>query len=324
MKPWLKITLGILLSVFIIAFIIVWDTVIKERIDSVDVVVVRPGVIIDKHEVIARDKLIVEKRKQSTLIEGSVFKMEDVIGYEANRTIYGNEILSERDVNFVSFSPNAEKGEAIRPIPNEWIYASPSTIRREDYIDFYLFKPVDNQAAGEEKEASVNINYQGLSPEQKVKLEEMQKERKEANDQYKEEREKIATDKHLEVEADSISLEEIEKSLQEDEAIVKGKETRDSQQDITRKRILNELTLSETEWKSLINQGEIPVLVDIPIIYVKDGSGNEIQNGEESTEEKRLTATGTVTDLEVILTEDEYRLIKDYMEQGYRLYITYN
>ncbi|MFP7442559.1 MULTISPECIES: SAF domain-containing protein [Bacillus] len=326
MKPWLKITLGVLLSVFVIAFIIVWDTVIKDKIDSVEVAIVRPGVVIEKNQVITKDLLMMEQRNRATLVEGTVYKMDDVVGYEAKQKLYGNSILSERDVEFIPFTPDPEKGEAIRPIPASWIYASPSTIRRKDHIDFYLFRP-----EGDTAKPSVNVNYQGLSPEQKAKLEEANAERELENEKYKKERIDIAEQKQVEVPSDSESLEDVAATLEKTEELfskvestIKGEEIPGSEQEAYRNRIMNDLNLTEDEWKNLIEFGDIPLLVDIPIIYVKDGAGNEIQNGENSTEEKRLTSTGPVTDLEVILTEDEYRQMKKYMEQGYRLYISYN
>ncbi|MFE8703936.1 hypothetical protein ACFYKX_25520 [Cytobacillus sp. FJAT-54145] len=327
MKPWVKITLGVLLSVLIIVFIIVWDTIIKDRIDSVEVVIVRPGVVIEKHEQITNDKIMVEKRNRSTLVEGVVFGKEinDVVGYEAKQQLYGNSIISKRSIEFVSFSPNAQEGESIRPIPNEWIYASPSTLRRKDKIDFYLFAPnlIDDRKSV--------MQYQGLSPEQQAKLEKLNDELEKENQEYEKERNEIATDKDVEVKEEETILEDVNKSMEKVDQLteaaattIKGEKIKGSHQDAVRKRVMENLGLTDAEWTSLTENGDIPVLVDIPIIYVKDGSGNEILNGENSSEENRLNSTGLVTDLEVILNEDEYRLIKKYMEKGYKLYITYN
>lgn len=333
MKPWMKITSGILLSALVIAFIILWDTVIKERIDSVDVVIVRPGVVIEQNEVITDDKLMVEKRNKATLVEGTVYAptINDVIGYEAKQKLYGNTILSERDVEFTRFAPKAEKGESIRPIPNEWIYAAPSTIRRKDYIDFYLFKPIKD---GEFREAS--LSYNGLSPEQQAQIKKINDQIEKENEKYKEERENIAKDKNVEVEKDEKTLqevqEEVKETLEKAEEIMAvdpeveeiGEKIKNTHQDAVREKVMKKLGISDEEWITLTESGEIPLLVDVPIIYVKDGTGNEIQNGENSTEEERLNSTGQITNLEVILNEDQYRSIKKYMEMGYKLYITYN
>lgn len=333
MKPWMKIASGVLLSVLVIAFIILWDTVIKERIDSEDVVIVRPGIVIEKNEILTSKKLMIEKRNKATLVEGTVYAetMDNIIGYEAKQKLYGNTILSERDVEFISFAPEPEKGESIRPIPNAWIYAAPSTIRRKDYIDFYLFRPV--------KEGEVpknNFAYQGLSPEQQAQIKKINEQIEKENEKYKEEREKIAKTKGVEVEEEEKTLTEVQESVQETlekveqelssepEVEVKGKKIKNSNQDAIREKVMKELNISEEDWIALTESGDIPLLVDVPIIYVKDGTGNEIQNGDNSSEEERLTTTGQITNLEVILNEDQYRSIKKYMEMGYKLYITYN
>jgi hypothetical protein len=331
MKPWVKITLGVTLSLFIIGFIILWDTVIKDRIDSIEVVIVRPGEIIEKNETISDEKLMIEKRNRSSLIEGVVYgnEIDSLIGYEAKQALYGNMIVSSRFVDFEGLSPSSSRGEAIRPVPNEWIYASPSTIRRKDYIDFYLFKPEEML-----KEESLNgenqVEFKGLSPEQQLKLKELYEQINQENEQYQSEREKIALDKEVEILEDeqTVSTEDLFKEIDsvtnEIDAVIKGEKLPETHQERQRERIREALGISQQEWTLLVKNGEIPMLVDIPIIYVKDGAGNEILNGENSSQEERLTATGSISDLEVLLNEDEYRLLKGYMELGYKIYITYN
>jgi hypothetical protein len=326
MKPSVKIFIGLSLFIFTIAFIVIWDTMIKDRIDSVEVLVVRPGVVIEKNEVITEDKIAIEKRNRSTLIEGVVYPEElgSIIGYEAKQALYGNSIFSFRYIDENTLTPDAAKGEAVRPIPNEWIYASPSTLRRKDYIDLYLFSPEDMM------QFNPRLNFKGLSPEQEIKLKELAQQTEEENKKYQKERERIAEDKDVEIleDTDSIDTEElnekIDMALEDLEATEKGEKITNTHQERQRERIMKTLNLTEDEWLDLVEYGEIPILVDIPIIYAKDGSGNEILNGVNSTEEERFTSTGTISDLEVVLNEDEYRLLKKYMEFGYKLYITYN
>jgi hypothetical protein len=328
MKPWLKITIGLSLFIFTIIFIIVWDTMIKDRLDTTSVVVVRPGVTIEKNEIITESKLIIEKRNRSTLIEGSVFaeEMSSIIGYEAKQQLFGNTIFSERYVDFELLEPEPKKGEAIRPIPSSWIYARPSTLRRKDYIDFYLFKPEGMMMANPKQ------YYEGLSPEQRLVLDEVDRQLKLENEKYQDEREGIAEEKGIDVIKDDSNilketaelLEEIELATEKVDATIKGEKITGTDQEIIRNGIMKSLNLSNEEWLQFVEYGEIPILVDIPIVYAKDGSGNEILNGENSSEEKRFTSTGAVSDLEVILNEDEYRLLKKYIELGYQVYISYN
>jgi hypothetical protein len=328
MKPSVKIFIGLSLFIFTIAFIVIWDTMIKDRLDTTSVVVVRPGVIIEKNEIITESKLIIEKRNRSTLIEGTVFaeEMSSIIGYEAKQQLFGNTIFSERYVDFESLDPDAKKGEAIRPIPSSWIYARPSTLRRKDYIDFYLFKPEGMMTTNPKQ------YYEGLSPEQRLVLDEVDKQLKLENEKYQDEREGIAEEKGIDVIKDDSNilketaelLEEIELATEKADATIKGEKITGTDQENMRNRIMKSLNLSNEEWLQFVEYGEIPILVDIPIVYAKDGSGNEILNGENSSEEKRFTSTGAVSDLEVILNEDEYRLLKKYIELGYQVYISYN
>jgi len=73
-------------------------------------------------------------------------------------------------------------------------------------------------------------------------------------------------------------------------------------------------------------KSDIPVLVDIPVAYAKDGSGNEIHSGQQESvsDSKRLTSTGTIVNLELLLNQENHSLLMNYVQNGYKLYITYN
>jgi hypothetical protein len=343
MKPWVKIASGISLSAGIIGFIVAWDTVIKENIDSEEVVIVKPGMEIGPHEPITEDKIMVEKRDRSTLVEGAVRSSElsEIIGYETKSTLIGNEIITKREIDFERLVPDPQKGEAVRPIPNEWIYAKPSTLRRKDLIDIYLFpsEKLKDGSAVTSNPPSVNgsaqnpkgttpsnavandvILYNGLSPEQKARLKEIMEEHEKEQQQYAAERNEIAAMKKVEE----------PKEAPVNQKVMGQKEERILDQDKVRTRIMQELGMGQQEWAQLVQQGDIPILVDIPVLYAKDNAGNEItdqapdEKKSPSENEKRLYASGTITNLEVLMDEDEYRLLKDYIEKGYLLYITYN
>lgn len=140
MKPGVKITLGIFTAATVIGFIPTYDYFIKDKIDSVEVVVVKPGEQIEKNEVLSDNKLMIERRRKQDLVGGVVYAddMNTVIGKEASQVIVGNAMLSSEMVDFDELVPNEEQGEAIRPIPADWIYAIPGSLRRKDGIDIYL------------------------------------------------------------------------------------------------------------------------------------------------------------------------------------------
>ena len=260
MKPWIKISLGLLLAASVIAFIVVWDVYLKDKIDSVDVVVVKPGITIDSHEPITESMLAVEKRNRASLIPGTLTPqdVEEIIGFETKYPLIGNMIMSKHFVDFDQLIPNPEKKESIYPIPNEWIYVLPSTLRRKDKIDIYMIQDIG-------KDGDPNQSRSGST----------------------------------------LTLEQINKLAANDK-------------------------LSGTRKQELIKLGAIPALLDIPIVYAKDASGNEIStnnsadNKLKATEEERYYSTGVVTNLELLLTEDQYRTILEFIKKGNKMYITYN
>lgn len=143
MKPWAKIFLGILTSLLTIGLILIYDFGIREKIDSEEVVIVKAGEIIHKHEPITKEKITVERRAKKSLIDDVVLAddIDKIIGFDAKQDIVGNSMISENMIDYDRMIPDESKGEAIRPIPNEWIYAQPGSLRRKDLVDFYLVYP---------------------------------------------------------------------------------------------------------------------------------------------------------------------------------------
>lgn len=310
MKTNTKLVLGILTAVLVIGFIVVWDLVIKENIESEEVLVIRPGVIIHPYDVIKETDLQVEKRNRATFIEGFLTPDQkgSVVGLQAKQLLVGNQLLSARYIDLEDFEPDPKKGEAVRPIPEDWIYAIPSTVRRKDKIDIYLVKKgTTDEPEVETKESSYNPSYVGMSPEQEQALEKQEFELLEEDEAYSEE-------------ADDTAKSDITNELAGDE--------KDIQNFIgDRESWLKKKGLTEKEWEELVQHSKIPVLVNVPVSYAKDGAGNEILNGpDEGAKQKpeRLTATGAIVNLELKLNEDEHRLLIGYIKNGYQLYITYN
>ncbi|MFC0476042.1 hypothetical protein ACFFHF_12420 [Robertmurraya beringensis] len=143
MKPAVKIGSGIFLSLATIGLIFTYDFYIKERIDSEEVVVVKPGEEIKKSERITKDKLIIERRAKDTLLKDVVFAddLKDIIGRDAKQDLIGNSMVSTKMIDYDLMVPDAAEGEAIRPITGDMIYAQPGSLRRKDIIDIYLVNP---------------------------------------------------------------------------------------------------------------------------------------------------------------------------------------
>ncbi|QCJ45466.1 hypothetical protein FAY30_26360 (plasmid) [Bacillus sp. S3] len=71
-----------------------------------------------------------------------------------------------------------------------------------------------------------------------------------------------------------------------------------------------------------------PFLKDVRVVYVKDSGNKEVVADTEETKtngDKRLNATSTISDLEVILNEDDFtKLMDQVLAKGAQLYITYH
>ncbi|KZE68039.1 hypothetical protein AWM68_17875 [Fictibacillus phosphorivorans] len=255
MKPSVKIGLGIFVSLFTIGFIFLYDFYIKDRIDSEEVVVVKAGAQILKSEPITKDKLIIERREKSSLVEDVVYAadIDKIIGQDSKQTIVGNSMISTKMIDYEKLIPNADEGEAIRPITQKMIYAQPGSLRRKDVIDLYLVYG----------DGTTNLMENGPS---KVTSEVTAKE----------------TDKETTVTSTtSLSAEEIKLNTK-------------------------------------------PFLKGVKVVYVKDSGNKEVISAGEGNQDKRLNATSTISDLEVILNEEDFtNLMTEILSKGARLYITY-
>jgi hypothetical protein len=252
MKPGVKIGLGIFTSLATIGFIFFYDSYIKDRIDSTEVVVVKAGEEILKSEQITEDKLIIERRPKEALISNVVFAkdFDKIIGQDAQQDIVGNSMISSKMIDFEHMIPDSTKGEAIRPITKNMIYAQPGSLRRKDVIDLYLIN----------KDGSTNLQENG--PETVT-----------------------STDKTT------------------DENSSNGGEST-TKQNIMEKK---------------------PFLKGVKVVYVKDSGNKEVVSPSDSNvADKRLNATSTISDLEVILNEEDFtKLMGEVLGNGAKLYITY-
>jgi len=160
LKPSIKIALGVLTALSVMAFIVGWEFFFKERIDSAEVVVVKAGQTIQEKEQILPEYLTVERRAKKDLIDGVVYAedMKGIIGEDAAQVIVGNSMLSTAMIDFDDLVPDPSKDEAIRPVINDWIYAIPGSIRRKDRIDIYA---LDKQVIQDLSEDNQQINSDG-------------------------------------------------------------------------------------------------------------------------------------------------------------------
>ncbi|RHW35963.1 hypothetical protein D1B31_17890 [Neobacillus notoginsengisoli] len=247
MKPGVKIALGIFTSLAAAGFILVYDFYIKDRIDSQEVVIVKPGEEISKSEKIHQNKLTVERRAKESLLEGVVLAedIDKVIGHDANQLIVGNSMLSTKMIDFDLLVPDATKGEAIRPITDSMIFAQPGSLRRKDVVDIYLVY----------KDGSTNMTENGPN---------------------------------------TVSSEE--PSEDENSVSTKGEKVNTK-----------------------------VFLKGVKVVYVKDSGNKEVVSASDNGKsDDRLNASSTISDLEVILNEEDFsNLMYEVLQKEARLYITY-
>jgi hypothetical protein len=102
----------------------------------------------------------------------------------------------------------------------------------------------------------------------------------------------------------------------------------DKEQAVIRSLIKDAPQESGEENKEAANNNEIiqtnikpnsaAILTNVRVASVKDNSNREVKESEETKE-----ATGQVSSLEIVATEDMLNTIKQYTEQGYKLYVVY-
>ncbi|MCU1808343.1 hypothetical protein NVV31_23515 [Cytobacillus firmus] len=252
MKPGVKIALGIFTSVATAGFIFVYDFYIKDRIDSAEVVVVKAGEEILKSEKITKNKLVIERRPKEALIDDVVLAqdMEQIVGQDSSVNIVGNSMISTKMIDFEQLIPDETKGEAIRPITKEMIYAQPGSLRRKDSIDIYLIN----------QDGTTNLTTNGAP-----------------------------------------------------EVISETKAETDSKE-------------ADSKEEAVVSVNTKPFLKDVRVVYVKDSGNKEVVSATEGNKgDKRLDATSTISDLEVILNEEDFtKLMGEVLGKGARLYITYH
>lgn len=224
-----------------ISGIVSYDLVIKDKALSTEVVVAKER--IEKHTELSKSNLVVKRRNKDALVDGYI-KPEEIsklYGKEANVVILGNQIISNEFVDYENLTPDPSKHEAIRPIPSNWIFAMPGSLRRKDTISIY---PVKEKDEGEEQSIRT-----------------------------------VDDDK-------AMTKEDAKKSTPED----------------------------------LANRFK-PILTNVTVSYVKTSSNQEVVNEKDSDE--RLNATGTASDIEVNITEEQLQTLVQYINEGYKLYISY-
>lgn len=137
-------TAGLILMVGV-AFIFVYEYYIEPKVNTVPVVVAASD--INFKEPISEDALKVVQVKKDNLVNGA-YQTQDINEIKNNYAaidIKEGTQLYEALIDSYSLVPDEKKGEFIAPIPDEWLFAVPGSLRRAFVADFYAIPDEDQQ-----------------------------------------------------------------------------------------------------------------------------------------------------------------------------------
>lgn len=213
---------------------------LKDKIDTVDVVVAKEN--IDFKEEITVEMLEIKPVRTGTEVEGAItpLKAETLIGKHASIEIKQGTQIYPALIDTYDLVPDETKGEFVAPIPADWLFAVPGSLRRTYVADVY--------AIGDKEQEAMR-------------------------------------------------------------ALLIDAEKADGDK---KKTDTPEVKAPAVEAKSL------PILENVRVASVKDGSNKEVVQSEETKE-----ATGTVAELEIIADDEMLETITKYTKEGYKLYVVY-
>lgn len=259
-KQKLKFIVPLLILVLGVSFIFVFEFYIKDKVNTEPVIVASRDIPFKKQ--ITEDDLTVKHIHKDYLISETFRpdEMEYLIGTYASIGIKAGTQMYPELVDEYDLVPDESKGEFIAPLPTQWLFAVPGTLKRSYVADIYVVGSSDQ-----------------LLLEQLI------------NDSYE----------------------------YEGNETVKNESEQESVEDT---KTINEQ--SQQEISSFLKQNYDPILKDVRIAHVRDGANQEITKNPESSDPN--SATANISSLEIIATNETLATIRQYVDQGYKLYITYD
>lgn len=237
MKLFIRAIGAILLIAGAIGVGLLMEFYVYPKVDTVEVVIAKET--IDFKKPITADNIEIINVRKGQKIENAipVTHYKSLIGkYASIKIEKGTQIYSDL-IDTYNLVPDSTKGEFVAPIPKDWLFAVPGSLRRTYVADIY--------AMGD-------------------------KER------------------------------EMLRQLQADAKRESGEKVEDTPQELN------------------VTPSTAPILENVRVTSVKDNSNKEVRESEETKE-----ATGQVSELEVIATDEMLSTIKEYTAAGYKLYVVY-
>lgn len=132
--------LGLFIMAFGVGFILFYVYYLDDKVNTQPVVVAVKE--IPFKAVITADMVEIQERKVHTIVDGSFKDLRQVIGQQSAVRIAPNTQLYDDLLDPHNVIPG--EGEEIFPIPDQWIYAKPGSLRRTFRVNFYAFKASDH------------------------------------------------------------------------------------------------------------------------------------------------------------------------------------
>lgn len=143
MKSFLNIIIAVVFLSFGIGFVLVNEFYIKEKVDTVEVVVAKET--IDFKKPITEENIEIINVRRGNEIENavSVSQYRSLIGkYASIKIEKGTQIYTDL-IDTYNLVPDTTKGEFVAPIPKEWLFAVPGSLRRTYVADVYAIGDKD-------------------------------------------------------------------------------------------------------------------------------------------------------------------------------------
>ncbi|WP_084242419.1 SAF domain-containing protein [Planomicrobium okeanokoites] len=161
----MKSTMNILLAILFVAagvgFVFFFEFYLTEKIDTVEVVVAKET--IDFKTLITEDNIDIVNVKRGNEVENAipVTAYESLIGKYASIKIEKGTQLYTDLIDTYNLVPDSAKGEFVAPVPKEWLFAVPGSLRRTYVADIYAISDSDQRL---KKELATAAAEQGDLP----------------------------------------------------------------------------------------------------------------------------------------------------------------
>lgn len=143
MKTIMNVVLSVFFVAFGVSFVFAYEFYIKERIDTVQVVVASET--IEFKGPITEENISIVNVKRGNEVENGVpvTAYKSLIGkYASVKIEKGTQVYMDL-IDTYNLVPDSSKGEFVAPIPKEWLYAVPGSLRRTYVADVYAINDKD-------------------------------------------------------------------------------------------------------------------------------------------------------------------------------------